>query len=339
MTSDKFNLGIQNAVRVCMNTQDDDRIFIYCDHETRQIGTAIAEESKAIGAAVKMVFLEDYGSRPLKEAPNQIIADQVEYKPTLTYFAASGQPGEIGMRIELGLKARQAYEEINHPIPRHGHMVGITSQLIEEGMTADYNEIHRITYQVLDIVENSQTIAVTSSKGSDLTATFNPAYKWVPCHGLYHKPDERGNLPEGEVFTCPDQVNGIVVADVLGDHFSPKYGVLTNPVTVTIKNSLVDSVSCIDAHIAEEFTEYLDSAENGRRVGEFAIGTNTAIKRLSGNLLQDEKIPGVHIAFGNPYPRQTGAEWKSSVHVDVVPTNCNISVDNSVLMIDGEFQF
>ena len=134
-------------------------------------------------------------------------------------------------------------------------------------------------------------------------------------------------------------MNGIVVADVLGDHFSPKYGVLTNPVTVIIKNSLVENVSCKDGQIAQEFIEYLDSAENGRRVGEFAIGTNTAIKKLSGNLLQDEKIPGIHIAFGNPYPRETGADWASTVHVDVVPTNCNISVDNYVLMTEGKFQF
>ena len=286
-----------------------------------------------------MVMLEGYGTRPLLKASEEMIADQINFRPTLTYFAASGLPGEIGMRRDLGLKARQVYEEMNHPVPRHGHMVGITPQLIEEGMNADYNEIHRVTYQVLDIIENAQVISVTSSKGSDLTATFNPAYKWVPCHGLYHKPDERGNLPEGEVFTCPDEVNGIVVAEVLGDYFSPKYGVLSNPVTFTIKESLVKSVTCKDTHIAQDLIEYLDSAENGRRVGEFAIGTNTAIKVLSGNLLQDEKIPGIHIAFGNPYPRQTGADWKSSVHVDVVPTNCNISVDNSVLMVDGEFQF
>ena len=339
MTTDKFKNGIHNAVRVCMNTRSDDRVFIFCDQETSPIGEALLEESKVMGAEAKMVLLEDYGARPLTDAPDELIVELVDFKPTLTYFAASSKPGEIKMRIELGLKARKAYEEIDHPIPRHGHMPSITPQLIEEGMTADYNEIHRITYQVLDIVENAQTISVSSSKGSDLTATFNPAYKWVPCHGLYHKPDERGNLPEGEVFTCPDQVNGIIVADLLGDYFSPKYGVLTNPVTVTIKNSLVESVTCKDTHIAEEFIEYLDSAENGRRVGEFAIGTNTAIKKLSGNLLQDEKIPGIHIAFGNPYPRRTGADWKSTVHVDIVPTHCNISVDNSVLMVDGEFQF
>jgi leucyl aminopeptidase (aminopeptidase T) len=339
MTSNKFKTGIQNAVNVCMNTQEDDRVFIFCDKETDRIGKALEEETKQTGAEVKMVYLESYGSRPLTSIPDELISELIEYKPTLTYYAAESKPGEIKMRMELTNKSRQAYDEIDHAYPRHAHMVSITPQLIEEGMNADYNEINRITYQVYDLVKNAQSISVTSAKGSDITATFNPSYRWKPCHGLYHKPTDRGNLPEGEVFTCPDQMNGIVVADILGDHFSPKYGVLENPVRITIKDSLVENVTCQDDHIAKELLDYLDSAENGRRVGEFAIGTNIAIKHLSGNLLQDEKIPGVHIAFGNPYPRETGADWSSLVHVDVIPTNCNISVDNSVLMVDGEFQF
>jgi leucyl aminopeptidase (aminopeptidase T) len=339
MPSEKFTKGIKNAVRVCMNTQQDDRVFIYCDRDTSQIGIALREETRALGAEVKMVFLEDYGSRPLLSAPDDLISELLDFKPTLTYFAATSKAGEIKMRLDLSRKTRPAFDKMNHPYPRHGHMVSITPQLIEEGMNADYNEIHRITYQVYELLKDAQTIQVTSAKGTDLTATFNPDYKWVPCHGLYHKSNERGNLPEGEVFTCPDQVNGIIVADVIGDHFSPKYGVLDNPISITIKDSLVKSVTCKDTHIAQELLSYLNSAENGRRVGEFAIGTNTAVTHLTGNLLQDEKIPGIHIAFGHPYPRRTGAGWESSVHVDVVPTNCNISVDNSVLMVDGEFQF
>jgi aminopeptidase len=37
-----------------------------------------------------------------------------------------------------------------------------------------------------------------------------------------------------------------------------------------------------------------------------------------GNILQDEKFPGIHIAFGNPYSEHTGAPWTSSTHIDVV---------------------
>jgi leucyl aminopeptidase (aminopeptidase T) len=89
--------------------------------------------------------------------------------------------------------------------------------------------------------------------------------------------------------------------------------------------------------IADELQAYLDSTPNGRRAGEFAIGTNVSLSALSGNLLQDEKIPGLHIAFGDPYPAETGARWTSKVHVDAIATDCTIMVDGQALMRDGQF--
>ncbi len=337
MTSERFALGIKNAVQVCMGTQKEDRVFIITDQKTKVIGYALEQESKQIGAETKLILLEDYGLRPMTEIPDDLVQELIEFKPSMTYYAAESQEGEIKMRMDFSRKTRQGYEEINLPSPRHGHMVSITPQLIEEGMTADYHEINRITFQVLDLVNEAQTISVTSLKGTDITATFNPAYKWVPCHGLYHSPGDWGNLPEGEIFTCPDIVNGVVVADVIGDHFSPKYGVLESPVTFEIKDSLVEKINCQNEAIANEIWDYLNSSPNGRRVGEFAIGTNTSVTRLSGNLLQDEKIPGIHIAFGNPIGYETGADWTSDVHVDVVPINCTITVDGKILMKDGVF--
>ncbi|MEJ2448685.1 MAG: hypothetical protein P8Y37_12200, partial [Anaerolineales bacterium] len=121
------------------------------------------------------------------------------------------------------------------------------------------------------------------------------------------------------------------------NYFSPKFGVLANPVTITVEDSHVSEVSCPDQEIANELMAYLKSTANGQRAGEFAIGTNTAVKRLTGNLLQDEKIPGIHVAFGNPSSHKTGADWESDVHVDVVPVECTIRVDGKTIMEDGKF--
>ena len=46
-----------------------------------------------------------------------------------------------------------------------------------------------------------------------------------------------------------------------------------------------------------------------------------------GNILQDEKIPGIHIAFGNPYGAHTGADWYSATHIDVVGRKFDIWID------------
>lgn len=324
--------GARNAVRVCMNVRAQDRVFVLTDDVTMDIGQALADEVAATGATVKLNRLEEYASRPITRVPEGLVSAIEAFVPTVTFFAVSSQKGEVAFRMALSVRLRQGLDI------RHAHMPGITPRLMREGMRADYDQVYELTMQVYERVRQAQTIRVTSSKGTDLVAHFAPELKWIPCHGRYHEQGKWGNLPEGEVFTCPAAIEGTVVTDVLGDYFSAKYGVLAHPVTFEVVDGRAERVTCADKEIEAEVWDYLNSAENGCRVGEFAIGTNTAVTELSGNLLQDEKIPGVHVAFGNPYPHETGADWFSSVHVDVIITGCDIEVDGQLIMTSGEFR-
>ena len=72
-------------------------------------------------------------------------------------------------------------------------------------------------------------------------------------------------------------------------------------------------------------------------VGEFAVGTNTACTHVIGNILQDEKIPGVHLAFGDPYGSQTGAPWKSRTHIDVLTRECDVWIDEEQVIGQGRY--
>lgn len=323
--------GARNAVRVCMNVGAEDRVFVLTDDVTLGIGRALAEEAAATGAAVELRRLEEYAPRPIISMPEGLIPSIDEFGPTVSFFAAGSQKGEVAYRLELLVYLPEVLKV------RHGHMPHIEPRLMREGMRADYREVHRLTMQVYELARQAKTARVTSPKGTDLTARFGRELRWKPLHGLYHEQGEWGNLPEGEVMTCPASAEGIIVADVLGAYFSPKYGVLAQPMTFHVVDSLVQQVECGDKEIEDEVWAYLNSAENGRRVGEFAIGTNRAVKELTGNLLQDEKIPGVHVAFGNPFPEETGADWSSKVHVDVIPTRCTIELDGERIMENGEF--
>ena len=324
--------GAKVAINTCMNARPEDRVYIMADQGTWRIGKALEEEALATGANVKLVKLEDFGARPFTEMPEGFMEAIFDFAPTVTIFAAGSQKGELMFRINI---SKQMFErELKF---RHGHMVSITEELMRQGMRANYQEIHDLTMRVYEIVKKAETISFTSKKGSQITAHFAPELKWIPCHGLYHNPGDWGNLPEGEVFTCPQTVDGTLIADILGDYFSPKYGVLDTPVTFEIKDSWVEKIHCENKELEAELWAYLNSNENGRRIGEFAIGTNTALTKLTGNLLQDEKLPGIHIAFGDPGGRSTGADWSASTHIDVIPTDCTITVDGQVLMQDGKF--
>jgi leucyl aminopeptidase (aminopeptidase T) len=93
----------------------------------------------------------------------------------------------------------------------------------------------------------------------------------------------------------------------------------------------------VNKALEQEFWEYTHRDENSDRVGEFAIGTNLAIQEIVGNILQDEKIPGVHMAFGDPYGAHTGAPWKSTTHIDVVGRQFDIWADGQQIMHNGRF--
>jgi aminopeptidase len=328
--AERVRLGAENAIR-CMGVTAQDRVFILTDYYRENIAREVANVALALHADATVRFLEHYGERPLTTFSTALREDLIHARPTVTYYIATAQPGEIAFRIPLLpflVKELQV---------RHGHMIGIDETLMTEGMCADYNEVFRLTNQVYELVHNAQTIHVTSAKGSDVTATFHPDWKWIPCHGRYHEQGKWGNLPEGEVFTAPATVDGVLVCEVLGDYFSEKYGVLEQPLTITVKDGYVTDVQSENSALAQEVREYLFSVPNGNRAGEFAIGTLTSLKQLSGNLLQDEKMPGLHVAFGNPYPQFTGADWDAQIHVDVIPTRCTIEVDGQVIMRDGAF--
>lgn len=324
--------GARNAVRSCLAIGSGDRVAIVTDHETERIALALKQASEEAGAAAEIVMLEDFGQRPFTSIPTGFPEALHAFSPTAAFFAAQGQKGEISFRIPL---RHLLIEDLG---VRFGHMIGIDERLMVEGMMADYTGVSQLVQRVTDQVVSAREVRVTNPKGTDLRVTLSPELRWKPCPGIYHQQREWGNLPEGETFTCPAGVEGVLVVDVLGDYFSSKYGVLENPVSIVISDSRITDVICENEALQEELDSYLHSSENSDRVGEFAIGANLWVRSLTGNLLQDEKIPGVHVAFGNPYPEDTGAQWDASTHVDVIPIDCTIWVDGELLMRDGHFE-
>lgn len=328
----ELSRGAANAVGVCMGVSRDEKVLILTDNEREHIGHAIAEECELREARVHLLKIEDFVERPALHLPEALTERVDEIDPDASFYVATGKEGELGLRRPY----------MNHVIyelkARHGHMIGIDDRCMAEGMAADYIEIARLTAQVNEILKEARLVEVQAPSGTDLRATLDPSrLRWHPCPGIYHAPGEWGNLPEGETFTSPASLDGVLGAEVLGDHFSEKYGVLETPMRFEVAGGRVRKVSHPDDALRAEMDKYLAQHENSNRAGEFAVGTNVALKELSGNLLQDEKIPGVHVAFGYPYPKETGADWDCPSHCDVVATGSTIRVDGQYLMRDGDF--
>ena len=316
-------------MRTCLNIGPKDRVCIIRDRPRTEIAAAIEEEARGTDASVRVWTMEDFVERPATTFPRSISDEILEFRPTASFFIGTGMKGELAFRQPMLKLLAQNLR------CRHGHMIGISELLMQDGMAADYEEIYRVTRQVHEVVRQADRITVSTSLGTELVATFSPSLKWIPCDGRYWDQGRWGNLPEGETFTCPVSVDGVIAAEEMGDWFAEKYGMLSPPLRLAIKAGKLVSVETPDANLATEIRGYMEQHPNSNRVGEFAIGTNVGLSRIVGNFLQDEKFPGVHIAFGDPYGFETGADWSCPSHVDALASHATVSVDGRALMESG----
>jgi leucyl aminopeptidase (aminopeptidase T) len=328
-SADDLRPGAANAVRVCLNIQPGERVTIISDQACRDISAALVHEIEAVGAAYASFVLEDEAPRPLAALPPRIAADME--RSDVSIFAARAQANELRSRMDMT-------DIVNRRRMRHAHMVNITPRIMTEGMRADYRTVDAISQRVIDIVRRARRIRATTPAGTDITAELHPGYRWIKTSGLI-TPEKWGNLPGGEVFTTPGSVNGTFVIDgVVGDWLCDRYGLLTAaPLTVTIRDSRLVEAHSTNQALRDDFWAYTHTDAESDRVGEFAIGTNIELHDVIGHILQDEKFPGVHIAFGNPYGAHTGADWYSSTHIDVVGLGFSIWADERQIMDSGRF--
>ena len=325
----EYTPGARNAVKVCLRIQPGEKVTVITDEATKEIAASMVHELEPMGCPYHVWVLEDLAPRPLTDLPGEILADLETSQVSI--FAVQAQANELRSRMQMT-------DVVNRRKIRHAHMVNINRQIMLEGMRADFLKVDRISSKVVDMVRKASRITAKTAAGTDLTADLNPRYKWLKTSGII-SPDKWGNLPGGEVFTTPGEVNGTFVIDgVVGDWLCAKFGSLReDPLTVRVKRNRLTEAHSENRELEEDFWRYTHTDENSDLVGEFAIGTNIELKDVIGQILQDEKYPGIHIAFGNPYGAHTGADWYSSTHIDVVGRNFDIWVDREQIMRGGQF--
>ena len=321
--------GAHNAVEVCLDVQPGEQVALIADEASREVAAAMEEALLERGALTSPVLIESVTPRPMTAAPSEILA-------TLEHADAGimcVQPREGELAARMAIVAVVERRRV-----RYAHMVGVTPRIMIEGMRADYRQVDRLSQQLCDRMEGATSLTVKTPGGTNFSATFDHSLAWVKTSGLIN-PRYWSNLPAGEVFTTPASVDGTFVCDgTAGDYFNAKYGELRDhPLVLEISGGRLVSARSDHAGLERDFWEYCHTDANSERVGELAFGTNLGLRDMIGILLQDEKVPGVHIAFGDPYGSQTHANWKSRTHVDVLTRNCDVWIDDEQVIAAGRY--
>jgi aminopeptidase len=143
-------------------------------------------------------------------------------------------------------------------------------------------------------------------------------------------------MPDGEVFTGPQE------SSAEGTIFY-EFPAIYNAREVTGIRLTFRKGEVVEARAEknEAFLRQLLSMDRGaKRIGEFGVGCNYAIRRFTKDILCDEKIGGtIHLALGKGYP-ETGSRNDSALHWDMIKDlrrGGELYLDGKLIQKDGKF--
>ena len=176
-------------------------------------------------------------------------------------------------------------------------------------------------------LENVRSLRVLA-EDTDLTVGVGDR-TWVASYGSR-------NFPDGEVFTGP--IEDATTGRVRFSFPAAIGGREVNDVRLRFENGrVVES----QARTGQDYLRQMLALDDGASVlGEFAIGTNYAVRRFTKQILFDEKIGGTcHMALGAGYPN-SGSRNRSALHWDMVcdlRSGGQIHADGEPIYRDGRF--
>ena len=230
---------------------------------------------------------------------------------------------EVGARIEF---LHQTIEQV--PIS-WAHSPGITLDMAINGpLQCNYKKMAEEAEKMLRKLQNAKRLHITAPGGTNIEIEVGKQVKFdtdciiVPPN-VYGKPGKFGNLPVGEVwlqkgtiiqvvnketgkeesqhYPIKQVANGKLVCDVTAGGYDGKINP-EKPITVKFKDGVLTGFECEDRALNSIKEEIVMSQ---KRYGlptvleEVGIGLNEKA-RITGNMLEDEKIKGTcHLAPGN----------------------------------------
>jgi aminopeptidase len=198
--------GARNAIETCLAIQPGERVALIADLPSKAVAASLAAALKERDAICEGFLLEDLAPRPLKRAPQQVL--DALGRADAGILCMQPMTGELGARKDIvGVVERRHI--------RYAHMIGVTPEIMQQGMRADYNMVDRLSEKLLQRMHSARSLTVRTEAGTSLVATFDSALDWVKTSGLISR-RYWSNLPAGEVFTTPAKVDGTFVCDGFG---------------------------------------------------------------------------------------------------------------------------
>lgn len=308
--------GCEVVLKNCLDIKEDEKVLVVTDDVKFNIGKALYEESKAMGAEAMLMVMQARkvsGEEPPASVAKAMAEADVVICPTvasLTHTNARINAVKQGARVAT--------------------MPGITEEMFAQGaVTADYQEVEELTLKMTELLSKAETAKIVKD-GYTLTMSLK-GRNGLASTGVYKQPGTSGNLPSGEAYIAP--VEGTTNGEILIDGSMVGVGKLAEPLHATISEGKLVKLVGRDA----DKLQVLFENDQNASVGELGIGTNRNA-RLCGIILEDEKVYGtVHVAFGTN--TSFGGTVKANCHLDGIILKPDVYLDGKLMIKQGHFTF
>jgi leucyl aminopeptidase (aminopeptidase T) len=306
--------AVRTVVRNCLAVAPGEDVLVVVDEPLQEVGEALrreAQDARADAVLAVMSVRENHGVEPPPPIAAALAACNVFIAPT-----------------SRSLSHTQARTRATDNGARGATMPTVTADMLARLMDADFDLLRARSRALADLLSAADEAHVSCPRGTDLRLDLS-GRQAVADDGDLTAPGSFGNLPCGEGFVAPRGGEGTVATRSLAS-----IGMVSgHPARLTIEGGRLTHATAPEG---ERLYELLTGAgEQGTNLAELGVGTNERA-RLTGNILEDEKILGtVHVAFGAS--AGIGGTVSVPIHLDVVVTDATLTVGDTAVLDAGRY--
>lgn len=308
---------IQIGCFVTMEHIDEDLHYLYYKYATKEQIEHLTNCEKNIPKEMdaKIVILGEENTKALANISPEVLAQRRKVIFPLKQLFLQ-KPWVL---VQYPTKAYA--QDANMSLPDY-------QRYVEKALLQDWDAQKKVQQKLKKILDKGNTVRI---EGDNTKLTFSIKKRTaIMCYGKH-------NLPDGEVFIAPveNTTQGTIYYDIPTRFMGQEVSGIS---LVFEKGQVIEAKANINQKILHAA---LSMDEGARRLGEFGIGTNTALKTPTSQILLDEKMQGtIHLALGMAY-KEGGGKNKSNLHWDMIKNvkNAQIFVDDKIIIQNGTFTF
>ncbi len=333
---EELRRGADVLVRTCLRLVKGERFVAVGDAESQPMLAALEAAGRDAGAevsALRLDQLRSYSTNHSGERPHKVLPDGVRramLSAQASAFVASAPHAELSMREQL-LHVAAACKG------RHANMAGISPLAFATGLALDFAVLREQGRAIERRLETAAEITCESPEGTKLSIKTAASRRWLARLGRVEA-GETVTLPAGSIITCPDSISGTFAATAsVGEYFGAREGLLPEPVIFEISNGRVMNVIAPKCpHLVRDIENMLHVAPNSDHIGLVVIGVNSGVTEATGDVSVDQNRPGLHLVFGDPMGKHTGATWTARTSFAACQVRGTVRVDGVVIAEDGK---